>query len=70
MSQENPFNVTDKFLFTEFCNKIESFNSSSYLKNNDKSKEFRQLGNQYFAKDKFDDALIYFVKVFCVIYYL
>lgn len=62
MSQD-PFNVTDKFLFSEFCNKIESFDNSNYLKNNQKSTELRQTGNKHFGKNQYEESLIYFVKV-------
>lgn len=60
---ENPFNATDRFLFSEFCNKIDIFNNSTCLKNNGKSTEFRKEGNKFFGKDQFEDSLIYFVKV-------
>ena len=64
MSQpENPFNVTDQFLYSEFCNKIDSYNNSVCLKNNAKSAEFRKEGNKFFGKDQFEDSLRYFVKV-------
>lgn len=60
---ENPFNVTDKFLYSEFCNKIDNFNNSTCLKNNAKSTEFRKEGNKFFGKDQFEDSLVWFVKV-------
>lgn len=63
MAEKSPLNVTDKFLYKEFCNKIESFNNSSYLKNKEKSTEHRQTGNKFFGKNNFEDALIFFVKV-------